>query len=128
MPANAIEGLRWQTLGVLRGSRAPAAVRDAKISGAELVERAGVATALADLREGKVAALLLELPEALSARRGDPALQLGVFLGVRQSLVCAARPGDAKLVGQLDHYLQGLRLTPSWAAILTRAFGPGLTS
>jgi ABC-type amino acid transport substrate-binding protein len=44
--------------------------------------------------------------------------------GVRQSLVCAARPGDAKLVGQLDHYLQGLRSTPWWAAILTRAFGP----
>jgi len=99
-------------------------VRDAKISGAELVERTDLAAALAGLREGKVAALLLELPEALSARRRDPALELGVFLGARQSLVCAVRPGDSQLMGELDHYLQTVRSTPSWATILTRAFGP----
>lgn len=122
--ADAIEGLRGKTLGVLRGSRAPAAVHDAKISGAEIVEGADLAAALGDLREGKVAALLLELPEALAARRRDPALQLGVFLGTRQSLVCAVRPADRPLLGQLDQYLGSVRSTSSWAVIITRAFGP----
>ncbi len=122
--AVAIEALRWTRVGVTPGSRAATAVREAKISGAELVEADGLAAALAALRAGGVKALLLELPEALVALRRDPALELGVFVGARQSYVFAMRREDPQLAGALDRYLRGLRSTPSWAALVARHFGP----
>jgi hypothetical protein len=84
----AVEALRWTRVGVLRGSRAPSAMRDAKVSGAEPVE-------------------------------------LGVFVGTRQSYVFATRRGDPRLLAELDRYLRGLRSTPSWAALVARHFGAG---
>jgi len=120
----AIESLRWSRVGVLRGSRAPAAMRDSKISGAEPVELDELDGARAALRAGSVASLLLELPEALVALGRDPALELGVFVGSRQSYVFATRRDDPRLLAELDRYLRGLRSSPSWAALVARYFGP----
>ena len=123
--AVAIEALRWSKVGALRGSRATLAVQESKISGAELTEYGTVAAALSGLRGGEVASLLLELPDALLARKEDPKLELGMFLGGRRSRVYASRPADKALLATLDEYLKSLRATASWPAILSRAFGSG---
>jgi ABC-type amino acid transport substrate-binding protein len=123
-PAATIESLRWRRIGTLRGSRAAGAIRDAKLSGAEAVEAASLEAALVALGGGSVDALLLELPEALVARRRDGALVLGAFLGTRQSLVYAVRAEDRTLLAQLDAHLGSVRRTPSWAALLARGLSP----
>ena len=123
-PAASIESLRWARIGVLRGSRAPAAVHDAKVSGAEITEYRGLEAAVSALRAGTVAFLLVELPEALLGLRGDARLELGVFLGARRSRVYAVRGQDRDLRAALNGYLQGLRRTPSWAVLVSRHYGP----
>lgn len=123
-PAATVESLRWRRIGTLRGSRAPAAMRDAKLSGAEAVELGDLEAALGALGDGSVDALLLELPEALVARRRDGSLVLGAFLGTRRSLVYAARAEDRSVLAELDAHLASLRRTPSWAALLARSLSP----
>ena len=120
----AIEALRGSRVGVLRSSRAMAAVHDSKISGAEVSEYAGLQAALSALRDTTVDALLIELPEGLLALHDDALLELGVFLGTRRSYVYAVRSRDRALLAALNAYLQSLRSTPSWTAIVVRHFGP----
>jgi len=124
--ANSIESLRGARIGACRGSRALAAIRDSKISGAEVSEYSGPEAALSGLRDGSVAFLLIELPEALLAQHEQPQLVLGVFLGVRRSRVYAVRSQDRALLAGLNAYIQALRKTPSWAAIVTGHYGPGV--
>ncbi|HVO11351.1 MAG TPA: transporter substrate-binding domain-containing protein [Vicinamibacteria bacterium] len=120
----AIEALRWSRVGVVRGSRAAAAVHDAKISGAELVEYRTAQAAAAALRSAEVASLLLELTDALAEQRTDAQLQMGVSLGTRRSWVYAVPSAQGSLVRELDDYLASLRRTPSWAAMIARHYGP----
>ena len=122
--AAAIEALRWSRIGVLRGSRAPAAVHDSKISGAEVSEHPNLLAALSALRAGTVASLVVELPEALLAQHDDAQLELGAFLGTRRSCVYAVRSRDRAFLAGLNAFLQSLRSTPSWTAIVARHYGP----
>ncbi len=122
--AAAIEMLRRLRIGILRGSRARPAVQAAKISGAELVEYGGLDQAGAALREGSVSVLLLELPDAFTARRSDGELEFGTFVGPKGSLVYGVAARDRILAVQLDRYLEGLRGTPSWSSLVARHYGP----
>jgi ABC-type amino acid transport substrate-binding protein len=124
--ATSIESLRGARIGALRGSRAITAIHDSKISGAEVSEYASLEVALSALRDDRVAFLLLELKEALIAQHEQQQLELGVFLGTRRSCVYAVRSEDRALLAELNAYLQGLRKTPSWAAIVARHYGPGV--
>lgn len=119
----AIEALRKTRIGAVRGSRAPEALREAKVNGAEVIEYRSLDAALSALRGGTVASLVVELPEALLAKHDDGQLDLGVFLGTRRSCVYAVRSRDQALLAELNAYLQRLRATPSWMAIIVRHYG-----
>jgi ABC-type amino acid transport substrate-binding protein len=120
-----IEALRSKRLGVVRDSRARAAVQAAKISGVVLSEYSSPDEAAAALRAGTVAALLIELPQALLARRDDAALELGVFVGLHSSVEYAVRGNDQDLLRGLNAFLEKICATPTWRFIVDRHFGSG---
>jgi ABC-type amino acid transport substrate-binding protein len=79
--------------------------------------------ALATLRTEGGSVALIGLFDALVARRADPALQIGVGLGVRQSVAFAVRSADASLLASLNAHLDQLRSSPSYTLLLSRGLG-----
>jgi ABC-type amino acid transport substrate-binding protein len=57
------------------------------------------------------------------AHRDDPQLQLGVFVGPRQSLAFGVRKEDRELTAALDAYISNLRKTPTWSRLVVKYFG-----
>lgn len=79
--------------------------------------------ALAALHSGSAEAVIVDMHEALTLQRTDPALQLGVFVGPRQAIRFAVRRGDPRL-GALNAYLAQVRASSSWGMLLARHLGP----
>jgi ABC-type amino acid transport substrate-binding protein len=64
---------------------------------------------LAGLRQGTVDAVVMALLDFSLARKRDPALLAGAFVGPRASAAFGVRPGDRALLKALDRYLDGMR-------------------
>jgi len=58
------------------------------------------------------------------AKRRDPALGAGAFVGPPGSGAWGVRPGDAALRTALDEYLAGVRRSGSWNRLVIRYYGP----
>jgi len=78
---------------------------------------------LAGLRADAGSVAIIGLLDALLARRGDPALQIGVALGDRHSVAFAARQPDVDLLAALNDHLSQLRSSPSYRLIVARGLG-----
>ena len=57
------------------------------------------------------------------ARRKDPDIQIGLFLGRPGSLAYGVRKEDAELLAALNRYIESLRKTPSWNRLVLKYFG-----
>lgn len=79
--------------------------------------------ALAALRADAGNVALLGLFDALVARRADPALQIGVAIGPRQSVAFAVRQADADLLAALNAQVGQLRSSPAYRLVVGRALG-----
>lgn|SRR5262245_8948550 len=66
---------------------------------------------------------LLGLFDALVAKRQDNQLQLGVVLGVRQSVAFGVRQSDTELLQALNSHLAQLRASPSYRLLVARGLG-----
>jgi ABC-type amino acid transport substrate-binding protein len=122
-PVKSLEELRSLRVGTIAGS-----------SMAEAVARAGVPAASVDdgikpgglpaaLVSGRVKAVVLGVESAITAKRDDPKIELGLFLGPPGSLAFGARKQDEALVGALDAYIENLRKTASWSRLAVKYFG-----
>ena len=67
--------------------------------------------------------VVLGIENAITERRKDPALQVGVFLGPPGALAWAVRKGDRALLAALDDYVASVRRTPTWSRLVVKYFG-----
>ncbi len=121
-PVTTLAGLQAEKIVTHRGT-----------SGAEALTAAGIPPSkvlyltdgnVADqLRSGRATAGVLGLEVAILARRKDPNLELGLFLGKPGRLAYGVRKTEPTLKRDLDEYLANLRRTPTWSRLVVKYFG-----
>lgn len=119
----AVEGLAAETVGVVPGNAWAKAVADAGVPAARTVSFADVKALLAGLRDGRVTATVMSVVDFTMARRRDPALRAGVFVGSPGRGAWAVRQTDAALRRALDDYLAAARRSGSWSRLVIRYYG-----
>jgi ABC-type amino acid transport substrate-binding protein len=117
-----LEELRAERVGTVKGT-----------SLAEAVAAIGVPKANVDdvpsghlpdaLRDGRVAAVVIGVENAIAAQRVDPLLQMGLFVGPPRSLAYAVRKGDLQLLKALNEYVENVRRTQTWGRLVVKYFG-----
>ena len=118
-----LEQLRDAKVGTIKGS-----------SMAEAVARAGVPAANVDdsylpgglpraLVSGKVGAVVLGIESAIVARRDDPQIELGLFVGPPGSLAYGVRRENGELLAALNGYIENVRKTATWSRLVVKYFG-----
>jgi len=117
-PLQFIEQLRTERLAA--PPEAAQALAAAKVSRVEAARDAQAA--LERLRGGGASAVAMPLFDALRARARDPELQLGAYLGARQSVGFALRTADGELAKALNQHLTALRSSTSWRLLIGRHF------
>ena len=75
------------------------------------------------LRAGRITAGVDGSEAALIAKRKDPELEIGLFLGKPASLAWGVGLGDTRLRGALDEYVGNVRHTPTWSRLAVKYFG-----
>jgi ABC-type amino acid transport substrate-binding protein len=118
-----VEELRALKVGTIQGSSMAEAVARAGVPAGNVddgIKPGGLPAALAS---GRVKAVVLGIESAITAKRDDPQLELGIFLGAPGSLAYGARKQDAELVGALDAYIDNLRKTATWSRLAVKYFG-----
>lgn len=117
-----VEELREETVGVIRNTSMAGALAAAGVPATKTVfVRSGTLPEV--LKQGRVGAVVLPVEHAMYARRDDPALQLGLFLGNRVRLAYALRKEDVELRSALDEYIGNLRRTPRWNQLVVKYLG-----
>jgi ABC-type amino acid transport substrate-binding protein len=118
-----LEQLRTERVGTVKGTSMAEAVAAAGVP-AENVDDSIPSGSLPDaLKQGRVTAAVLGLESAVTAQRLDPQIQIGVFLGKPGSLAYGVRKGDAKLLAELNQFLDNVRRTPTWSRLVVKYFG-----
>lgn len=115
--------LRQQRVGTVRGTSMAEAVAAAQVPPSNVDDSIPTGQLPAALKAGKVTAIVLGVENAITDRREDPELQLGLFLGAPGSLAWGVRKADSKLRDSLDEYIAGVRRTPTWGRLVVRYFG-----
>jgi ABC-type amino acid transport substrate-binding protein len=116
-----LEELRAEKVGTIKGTSMAEAVAAAGIP--HVVDTITTGKLPEALQTGQVTAVVLGVENAITARRDDPAMQLGLFLGPPRSLAYAVRKTDAALLGALNEYVDNLRRTPTWSRLVVKYFG-----
>lgn len=122
-PARSLAELRALRVGTIRGSSMAEAVARAGVPPANVddgIRPGGLPAALA---AGRVQAVVLGVESAITARRDDPKIELGLFLGPPGSLGFGVRRGDEALRAALDSYIENLRRTATWSRLAVKYFG-----
>jgi len=108
--ASRLEDLRALRVGVIPGtSWEQAALVYAGVPRAKRVPFRDSAALLAGLRAGQVDAVVMALLDFALARKHDPELVAGAFVGPASAAAMAVRPDDGRLLESLNGYLQGMR-------------------
>ena len=120
---NTVEELRTEKVGTIKGTSMAEAVAAAAVPPARVddgIPPGGFAEAL---KSGRITAAVWGVESAIAAKRGDPDIRLGMFLGPPSSLAYAVRKGDTALLAALNEYIANLRRTPTWSRLVVRYFG-----
>jgi ABC-type amino acid transport substrate-binding protein len=122
-----VEELRGRKVAVVAGTTWAEVARQ-HVPAAQLVSYARADEVWAALHAGTATATVVVLSEYLSARRHEPDLVTGVFLGERVSAAWGVRPGDTELLAALDDYLSLKRQSMGFARLVVKYFGPDATT
>jgi len=118
-----VEALRGVRVGTVAGSSLEEAIRRAGIP-AEAMDSGIKPGQLPEaLREGRVEAVVLGIEDAIVARRADPELELGAFVGPPGSLAWGLRPDDGALRELVDAHLENTRRSIGWNRLVVSYFG-----
>jgi polar amino acid transport system substrate-binding protein len=117
------EKLRAERVGTIKGTSLAEAVAAAGVPPAQVDDSFPSGGLPEGLRRGRITAAVIGLEAAVLAHREDPELQLGVFIGPRQSLAFGVRREDRELTTALDAYISNLRKTPTWSRLVLKYFG-----
>ncbi len=118
-----LQRLRQERVGTVRGTSMAEAVAAAQVPPSNVDDNIPTGQLPAALKAGKVTAIVLGVENAITDRRDDPALELGLFLGAPGSLAWGVRKPDSKLRDSLDEYVAEVRRTPTWGRLVVRYFG-----
>jgi ABC-type amino acid transport substrate-binding protein len=122
-PVTTVDQFRKMHVGTIKGTSMSDAV--ASVGGVahwdDTLPPGGVQAAL---REGRVAAAVDGLESALVAVRGDPDVQMGIFVGGAQSLAYGVRRNAPVLLAALNEYLGNTRQSGTWNRLAVKYFGP----
>jgi ABC-type amino acid transport substrate-binding protein len=118
-----VGALPAETVGVIPGNAWAKAVAEAGVPPAKTVSFADVPALLRGLGEGSITATVMSVVDYTMAKRRDPALRAGAFVGAPGSGAWGIRPSDAALRRALDEYLSGARRSGSWNRLVIRYYG-----
>lgn len=121
-PITALSEAARMRLGSIPGTSMVDAMKAAGLPTQKLVPL-GAGTLSEALRSGKVEAAVWGLEGALLARRRDPALQIGPFVGPPESLAYGVRKGSPLLLRALNDHIALLRRTGTWTRLVVKYFG-----
>lgn len=122
-PVESLEQLRGEKVGTVKGTSMIEALVAAKVPASNLDDSFASGSLPAALRTGRVTACVVGVEDAILARKSDPEIDLGLFLGPRQSLAFAVRKGEPHLLAALNDYLDGFRKTGAWSRLVVKYFG-----
>jgi ABC-type amino acid transport substrate-binding protein len=114
--------LRGAKVAAVKGSAVEEAVLAAGVPRANIVSVGPQVTSEA-LKDARVTAIVTNVETAVVEARGDPDLQLGLYLGPPRSLAYAVRKDDTSLRKALDEYLEHTRRSPQWNRLVVKYFG-----
>jgi ABC-type amino acid transport substrate-binding protein len=118
-----LQELRSERVGTIRGTSMAEVVTSVGIPAANVDDSFASGGLPAGLKGNRFTACVDGLEEALVAQRADPALQIGMFVGPRQSLAFGVRKDEPELRRALDEYLANVRRTPTWNRLVVKYFG-----
>ena len=118
-----LEQLRTLRVGTVRGSSMEEAVKRAGVPPENVDDSIAPGGLPAALAAGRVKAVVLGVESAIVARRDDPRIELGTFVGPPGSLAFGVRKGDSALLAALDAYIDNVRRSATWNRLVVKYFG-----
>jgi ABC-type amino acid transport substrate-binding protein len=120
---NTIEEFREEKVGTVKGTSMVEIIAAAGVPAERVDDSIPTGTLPAALKAGKVTAVVLGIENGISARRADPDIQIGMFVGPPSSLAYGVRKTDTSLLAALDEYIDSVRKTPTWSRLVVKYFG-----
>ncbi len=121
-PVATVGELRGLRVGVIPGTTWAEAATEAGVPASNQVPCADLNDALDALRKGRIAATVVAVFDYALARKHDPALEAGIFLGTPLTAAWAVRKEDGSLLAALDEYLEALRQSPVRSSLAVKYF------
>jgi len=121
-PVEVRDQLRTMTVGVVKGGTAIDLLLAVGVPRAQILEFPSD-TLLAQVKSGKVQAVIMSTTWAISELRKDAAWRLGAFLGTPTGIAFAVRKDQPQLLKALNEYVGNLRHTPTWSRLVVKYFG-----
>jgi len=121
-PVATVAELQELKLGVIPGTTWAEATSEAGVPVSAQVPCADLNDALEALKQGRVTATVMAVFDFALARKHDPALEAGIFLGSPATAAWAVRPNDRPLLTALDEYIDALRQSPVRSALTVKYF------
>jgi ABC-type amino acid transport substrate-binding protein len=118
-----VQELRQERVGTIKGTSMAEVVASVGVPPANVDDSFPSGGLPAGLKENRFTACVDGLEEALVVQRADPDLQIGVFVGPRQSLAFGVRKDAPRLRRALDEYIANVRKTPTWGRLVVKYFG-----
>lgn len=123
-PILALDQLGGEKVGVAKGTAVLEALLAAGVPRANIDDSPAPAALFAALQSGRVRVAAMELMAAVEARRRDPKVQQGLFVGPTASLGFGVRKDCPRLRDALNAHIAGLKSSPSWYRMVIATFGP----
>jgi ABC-type amino acid transport substrate-binding protein len=118
------EELRTERVGTVKGTGMAEAIAAAGVPPSLVDDGIGVGGDLPGaLRSGRVTATVWGFESALAEQREDPDIQIGMFLGERESIAFGVRKEDKRLLAALNEYIDGIRRSGTWNRLVVKYFG-----
>jgi ABC-type amino acid transport substrate-binding protein len=108
-PAIRVEDLRSLRVGTIPGTTWEQAVIEAGVPRGRRIAFRDTELMLAGLRASEVEAVVMTVFDFALAKKHDPELVAGAFVGRTGAAALALRPDDDRLLEALNGYLQGMR-------------------
>jgi ABC-type amino acid transport substrate-binding protein len=118
----AADQLKPLRVAVIPGTTWADATTEAGVPSHQQVPVADTREALEALRSGRAQATVMAVFDFTLARKHDPALEAGTFLGRPGVAAWGVRKEDGALLRAIDDYLFALRMSPSRSALLVKYF------
>jgi ABC-type amino acid transport substrate-binding protein len=78
---------------------------------------------LVAMKNGRINCTVHEVYTAIVAKRNDPSIEMGLFIGEPLSLAYGVRKDEPQLRAALDTYITNVRRSPMWSRLVVKYFG-----